>query len=130
MQKKSLTGKGVSTPSGPYSQAILVEAKRTLHIAGQVPVDENGTLVGPGDIYAQTRKVFSNIQALCEAAGASLKNLVFLNIYVTDIRFRTAITEVRNELLKSPYPAATMVQIASLASEDWLVEIDALAALD
>ncbi len=130
MKKESIIGKGVSVPGAPYSQGLLVEAKRMLYIAGQVPVDENGNLVGKGDPEAQTRKVFANIQAQCEAAGGSLENLVFVNIYLTDMRFRPAVTQVRNELLKPPFPAATMVQICSLADENWLVEIDAVAALD
>ena len=130
MTKQPVLGEGVSNPSAPYSQALLVEGKRTLHISGQVPVDENGVLIGKGDPEAQTRKVFANIQALCESAGGTLENVVFLNMYVTDIRYRTAITTVRNELLSPPYPAATMVQIGALADENWLVEIDALAVLD
>lgn len=130
MTRQTLNAPGVSTPSAPYSQALLVEAKRMLYIAGQVAVDEDGSLVGRGDPEAQTRKVFANIQALCEAAGGSLENIVFLNMYVTDMRFRSAITKVRNELLRPPYPAATMVQVGGLADENWLVEIDAVAALD
>ena len=130
MDKKAIIAKGVSQPAGPYSQAVIVEAGRTLHVSGQVPVDDSGTLIGKGDIEAQTRKVFSNIQALCEAAGGSLDNIVFLNIYLTDMRFRPVVTDVRNEILKAPYPAATMVQIGSLADENWLIEIDAVVALD
>jgi len=130
MDKQVVIGSGVSRPSAPYSQALLVAAKRQLYISGQVPVDENGDLVGKGDIEAQTRKVFANIQALCEAAGGTLDNVVFLRMYLTDMRFRPAITEVRNELLRAPYPAATMVQVSGLASEDWLVEIEAIVALD
>ena len=130
MNKKAITADGVSQPSGPYSQAVVSESRRTLHIAGQVPVDGTGTLIGKGDIEAQTRKVFSNIQALCEAAGGSLDNVVFLNIYLTDMRFGPVVTDVRNELLRAPYPAATMVQIGALADENWLIEIDAVVALD
>ncbi len=130
MVKEAIIGEGVSTPAAPYSQALVVEARRMLYISGQVPVDENGNLIGKGDPEAQTRKVFANIQSLCEAAGGSLENIVFLNMYLTDMRFRSAVTHVRNEILKPPYPAATMVQIGCLADESWLVEIDAVAALD
>ena len=130
MDKKAIIAEGVSQPAGPYSQALIVEARRTLHISGQVPVDDSGRLIGKGDIEAQTRKVFSNIQALCQATGGSLDNIVFLNIYLTDMRFRPVVTDVRNDILKAPYPAATMVQIGSLADENWLIEIDAVVALD
>ena len=130
MTKEPIMGKGVAASGAPYSQAILTEAKKTLYIAGQVPVDENGNLVGRGDVEAQTRKVFGNIQALCEAAGGSLNNVVSVTIYVTDMRFRPIITKVRKEILEQPYPTATLVQIDALADENWLVEIDAVAALD
>ena len=130
MTKKAVIGRGVSRPSAPYSQALLVEAKRNPYISGQVPVDEAGNLIGRGDVAAQARKVFANIQALCEAAGASLDDVVFLRMYLTDMRFRGAITEVRDELLGEPYPAATMVQVSALADENWLVEVEAIVALD
>ena len=58
------------------------------------------------------------------------RNVAALNIYVTDIRFRETITKVRREILKAPYPATTLVEVSSLASEDWLVEIDGVAGLD
>ena len=130
MKKEPVLGAGMSQPSAPYSLALRVQAKEMLYIAGQVPTDGDGNLVGAGDIEAQTRQVFGNIQALLEAAGASFRNVVFLNMYVTDMRFRETVTKVRNEVLEPPFPAATMVQIGSLASEDWLVEVDAVAALD
>lgn len=130
MAKQIVKATGVSAPSAPYSQALVVEARRTLHISGQVPVDQAGSLVGRGDAEAQTVKVFQNIRAICEAAGGSLDSLVFLRIYLTDMRFRQAVTKVRNEVLMPPYPAATMVQVDSLADENWLVEIEAEAALD
>ncbi len=130
MNKTPVHAKGVSRPSSPYSQALTVEAKRTLYISGQVPVDEDGSLLGAGDIEAQTRAVIGNIQAICEAEGASLNNIVFWTIYLTDIRHRPIVTEVRADVLEEPYPATTMVQVAGLAVENWMIEIDAIVALD
>ncbi len=130
MKKEPLLGAGMSQPAAPYSMALRVQANEMLYIAGQGPTAGDGSIVGAGDIEAQVRQVFANIQSLLEAAGASFNNVVFMNMYVTDIRFRETITMVRNEILEAPFPAATMVQIGSLASTDWLVEIDAIAALD
>ena len=93
-------------------------------------LDENGNLVGKGDIEAQSRKVYANIEALCVAAGGTLANVAHLNMYVTDIRYRAVVTGIRNEIFEAPYPTATMVQIGSLSGEDWLVEIDAIAVFD
>ena len=130
MNKTSVHAEGVSRPSSPYSQALVVEARRTLYVSGQVPTDEDGTLVGKGDIEIQTRKVIGNIQALCQAEGGGLDNIVFWTIYLTDIRYRPVVTKVRSELLTEPYPATTMVQVGGLADENWLIEIDAIVALE
>ena len=130
MSKKPIAAEGVSVPTAPYSQALEVTSLRTLHISGQVPVDGDGNLVGRGDIEKQASQVFANIRAICDAGGASLDDVVFLRIYLTDMGFRPAITRIRNELLKPPYPAATMVQISALADEAWMVEIEAVVALD
>ena len=131
MKKETILGEGVCPPFSNFSQGLMVDGvKRVLFIAGQFPVDENGELVGKGDIEAQSRKVYANIEALCKAAGGSLENVAHLNMYVTDIRFRAVVTGIRNEIFAPPYPTATMVQIGSLSGEDWLVEIDAIAVFD
>lgn len=120
---------GVAAPTAPYSHALVVEAGRLLFISGQGPVDAQGNLVGAGDLRAQVRQVYANIQALLEAAGGTMANVVELTTYVLDISQRSIITEVRQELLHSPYPTSTMVEISKLAFDDWLVEISAVAAL-
>ncbi|MBI3972396.1 MAG: RidA family protein [Chloroflexi bacterium] len=120
---------GVAATTAPYSHALIVEAGRLLFISGQGPVDANGDVVGIGDPHAQVRQVFANIQALVEAAGGSLADIVELTAYLRDMSYRSIITEVRKELLKAPYPTATMVEISKLAFDDWLVEISAVTAL-
>jgi 2-iminobutanoate/2-iminopropanoate deaminase len=130
MTKASVLGKGMTAPTAPYSLAIESRGTRTLQISGQVPVDPAGNLVGKGDIAAQTVQVFENLKSLVEAAGGTMDSIVKLGVYVTDIRYRDAITEVRRRYLKAPFPAATMVEISRLVSPDWLVEIEAVAVLD
>ena len=119
----------VPAPSAPYSQALAVQASRWVFVAGQVPVDAEGRIVGPGDPRAQIRQAFANVQALVEAAGGSLANVVELTIYLRDMAHRPLVTDVRHELLRPPYPATTMVEVSRLAADDWLVEISAVAAL-
>jgi reactive intermediate/imine deaminase len=119
----------VPAPSAPYSQALAVQASRWVFVAGQVPVDAEGRIVGPGDPRAQIRQAFANVQALVEAAGGSLANVVELTIYLRDMAHRPLVTDVRHELLRLPYPATTMVEVSRLAADDWLVEISAVAAL-
>ena len=119
----------VSPPVGPYSHGLLVQGGRLLFLSGQGPIDRDGQLVGPGDIAAQARQVFANLQALVEAAGGTLASIVELNIFVRDIAGRAAISDLRRALFQPPYPATTMVEISRLAIEEWLVEISAVAVV-
>lgn len=119
----------VAPTTAPYSHALIVEAGRLLFISGQGPVDADGRVVGIGDPQAQVRQVFANIQALVEAAGGSLANIVELTAYLRDMSYRAIITEVRRELLRAPYPTATMFEVNKLAVDEWLVEISAVAAI-
>ena len=128
----AVEGAAVPTPTVPYSQAVTVdvaEPARLIFVSGQGPVDERGATVGGDDPAAQARQVFANIQSLLQAAGAALSDVVELNIYVRDIAYRAALIEVRQALLRPPYPATTMVAISGLAFPDWLLEISATAVV-
>ena len=127
MQKRVILTDKVAPPLGAYSHAIRVGD--LLFIAGQVAVDRNGNLVGKGDSAAQTRQAMENIQALLEAAGATFENVVKMNIYVLNMADREAMGKARLPFLKQPYPTSTLVEVRQLASPDYLVEIEAVAAL-
>lgn len=127
MQRQVIRTDKVSPPLGSYSHAIQVGD--LLFIAGQVAVDREGKLVGKGDSAAQTRQAMENIQALLEAAGATFENVVKLNIYVTNMADRDAMGKARLPFLSKPYPTSTLVEVRQLASPDFLVEIEAVAAL-
>lgn len=124
-------------PKVPYSHALVVEAGRLVFISGQGPSDARGGVVGvlrAGEdvewaVTAQTRQAFSNVQALVEAAGGSLADIVELTIYLRDMGHRPIVSQVRAEILSEPYPTTTMVEISRLAFDDWLIEISAIAAI-
>lgn len=120
----------VPTPRTAYSQAVLAEGSRVLYISGQVPVDREGQLVGPGDFRAQTHQVFSNLTAQLQAAGADWSQVVKLTVLMTDIANFPILNEVRQEYLQPPFPAATTAAVSALVSPDWLIEIEATAVLD
>src|SRR4051812_15428967 len=84
---------GVAETTAPYSHALIVEAGRLVFISGQGPVDASGNVVGIGDPRAQVRQVFANLQALVEAAGGSLADIVELTAYLRDMSYRSIITE-------------------------------------
>ena len=103
---------------------------QTIYVAGQLPYDGNGNLVGIGDIKAQTRRVLENVRTVVEAGGGTMDDVVKLTVFVTDVRFREAYGEVRTEFFGPNPPASTLVQISNLAVPGALIEIEAVAALD
>lgn len=115
-----------------FSQAIIVPANaRVLVVGGQNAVDENGEVVGKGDIAAQTTKALDNLITVLEAAGASLDSLIRLGIYIradADIRAGFGAWMARAKTIKNP-PAITGIKVAGLAHPDFLIEIEATAIL-
>ena len=122
---------GVPTPKGPYSQAVSVCDRRLVFISGQVPEDENGNLVGAGDLEAQTRQVFRNLGRILEAERGSLADIVKIGVFLVDAGPASyeMLGRVRRELFGERFPASTMVEVKRLVSPEWLVEIEAWAAL-
>ena len=116
---------GVATPTG-YSHAV-VKPGNPVFIAGQVAQDRDGNLVGRGDPQAQAKQVWANLATMCEALGATLADIVKITVYTTDLAYRPAIGEARSEAYPDGnLPASTFVVISSLASPDYLVEIEAV----
>jgi reactive intermediate/imine deaminase len=112
---------------GPYSQAV--RTGNTVYFSGQIPLDPaTGELV-TGDISFQTRRVFENLKAVCEAAGGSLADIVRVGIYLTDLGNFAAVNTVMAEYFKEPYPARSTIGVASLPRGAH-VEIDAILQLD
>src|SRR5690606_5581630 len=97
---------------GTYSQAVKVN--NTVYLSGQIPLDpQTMTLVG-GDFAAQARQVFQNLQAVCEAANGSLKDIVKLNLYLTDLSNFAIVNEVMGEFFQAPFPARAAVGVKEL----------------
>ena len=109
----------------------VIKAGNTVYVAGQVAMDQDGQIVGRGDVTAQATQVFENLQIALAAAGTNLSHLVRITIYATDAGFRDPIRDVRCRYLGSPDPVtSTFVVVAGLARPELLVEIDAIAVLD
>ncbi len=101
-----------------------------IFVSGQTPLDEQLRFVGAGDIVAQTRQIFANMTRILSKAGGTLRDIVWLQFFVTDISQRTRITPLRRELFGEHRPSATLVEIGKLAIPEMLIEIDALAVLE
>src|SRR5438046_3015975 len=111
-----------------YSQGIKVTGAQTiLFLAGQVAYDDKGLPAHRGDIVAQARAVFRSIKAQVEAGGGTMASIVKINTYLTDVRHRTELIPVREEVFGKKGPASTLVAVAALAQPEWLIAADAIA---
>jgi 2-iminobutanoate/2-iminopropanoate deaminase len=121
----------VSTPSapaaiGPYSQAI--SAGGFLFVSGQIPLDPATGAMVEGDLAAQTRRVFQNLEAILAAAGLTFDHVVRTTVYLADMNDFPAMNEVYGTYFSAPAPARATVQAARLP-RDARVEIDLIASL-
>jgi len=97
---------------GTYSQAIKVN--NTVYLSGQIPLEPTSMQMVDGDMRAQIVQVFENLSAVCEAAGGSLKDIVKLNVFLTDLAHFALVNEVMAQYFVQPYPARAAVGVASL----------------
>jgi len=122
----------LGTPPG-YSQIVDVRASRLVFIAGQTALDSAGAVVGKGDFAAQAAQVFKNLGTALQAAGCTASNLVKLTVFLRDMGDLAAYREARNRFFAtvSPpaAPAITLVEVSKLYGPDFLIEIEAVAAI-
>ncbi|MFF7974915.1 Rid family hydrolase [Streptomyces sp. NPDC007905] len=114
-------------PSDGYTH-VVTGPGRLAAVAGQMPFDEKGDLVGEGDPAAQARQIFENMRGCLAAAGLTFDDVIKLTYYVTDIAHVPAVLAVRDEFIdpRRP-PASTVVQVVALYRPDLLLEVDAFA---
>jgi 2-iminobutanoate/2-iminopropanoate deaminase len=113
-----------------YSQVVVVEeGRRMIFLAGQIARDENGQLVGKGDMRAQIEKVGENIKNALEAVGAGLDDIVKTTTYVTDIEEYFKHADARLRYFASAAPTSTTIEVRRLAGPDYLVEVEAMAVV-
>jgi reactive intermediate/imine deaminase len=118
----------LATPPG-YTHVVAVTNARMIYVAGQVALDPAGHLVGPGDFRAQATQVFENLKAALEAVGTDFDDVIKLNIYVLDMAHLPILREIRDAYVNTQrLPASTAVQVSRLAREEFLLEIEAVAA--
>ena len=120
----------LSAPRGYSHVAVVPPGSRLVYVSGQVPLDKDGKLVGPGDIRVQAEQVFSNLKLALAAAGASFADVVKINWYVTDTSKLQDLRDVRDKFVNTANPpASTLVEVRRLFREDVLVEVEAVAAI-
>jgi enamine deaminase RidA (YjgF/YER057c/UK114 family) len=114
-------------PGPGYSHAVTGRG-RWVAISGQVALDEQGQLVGAGDLEAQARQVFANLDRALAAAGASFTDVIKLSFYLTDISQIAVVRPVRDEWVDTARPpASTAVQVGALFMPGLMIEVEAWA---
>lgn len=120
-------------PVTAYSHVVVAKPGRIIFIAGQVATDKDGKLVGKDDLKAQAVQVFANLKIALAAAGATFDDVVkinwFIKAYKPDVL--PTLREVRSAYFNknAPPPASTLVGVMSLAQEDYLLEVEAVAVV-
>jgi len=123
----------ITTDPDPYKPFRLSQGYRAgelLFISGQAAVGDDGEIVAPGDFDAQAERAFANLERALEAGGSSLRNVLKVTIFLTDMSNFDKIVDLRGRYFSPPYPADTIVEVRSLYSKDALIEIEAIAVVD
>jgi enamine deaminase RidA (YjgF/YER057c/UK114 family) len=126
---RHLNPPGLSTPTG-YTHVVAPQRGRLVFIAGQVAADAKGNVVGKGDFTAQTKQVYENLRTAVTAAGATMADVAKINVYVTDVSQISTMREIRQQYFSNNPPASTLVQVVALARPEYMIEIEAIVAVE
>ena len=116
-----------------FSQVVIARGDRQVFIAGQCAVNEQGQVVGEGDLAAQTGQIMKNIERALSESGGTFDNLVRMTIYVVDYgpEKRAIMQAVRDRFIDAKAgPASTLIVVSKLVDERFLVEIEAQAIIE
>lgn len=111
---------------GPFSQGI--QDRNTIYVSGQGPVDPETNEIVSENVQEQTIQTLVNIEAILQAAGTSLDNVIKATIYVMDMNNYGKINDIYSDYMSSPFPARTAVEVSDLPI-DIEVEIDVIASV-
>ena len=126
MAKEIISTEKAPQAIGTYSQAVKTGS--TVYLSGQIPLIPETMEMVDGDIKQQIHRVFQNLQAVANAAGGDLSDVVKLNIFLTDLTDFPQVNEVMAEYFQQPYPARAAVVVAALPRAAG-VEMDAIMVL-
>lgn len=128
MTKEFLNPEPFTHANRPY--AMAVKAGKLIFLSGQLGIEfVNGErrVVAPGNAERQIEQIFTNMSAVLSEAGASLHDICWIQIFVTDMEDRLRMDAVRRRFFGENLPAATMVEVSKLALPGTVVEVNAIA---
>ena len=133
MDRQYVNPKALGTPPRFYSHAVSIEGPAKLvYVSGQVSMDQDGKVVGVGDMRAQSEQVFKNLTQVLRAAGAGWDDVIKMNSYMVGLNAENvaAYREGRSSHLKAKRPpASTLVVVTSLVQPELLLEVEVVAAI-
>jgi 2-iminobutanoate/2-iminopropanoate deaminase len=122
--------RGTWQKSRAFSPAIVTEGGRIVWIAGHTgQKDSDGNSLA-GNFEAQAYQTFRNIEATLKEAGATLKDIVTVTVFLSDARNTTRMTEIRAELFGSDFPASAAITVTGFADPTMLIEIQGIAVIE
>jgi enamine deaminase RidA (YjgF/YER057c/UK114 family) len=119
-------------PRHGYTHAVVTKPGKLIFLSGQVANDPSGQLVGKGDLKAQTDQVFANLKTALAATGATFNDVVKITWYIKGYKpdDLPVLRGVRDKYVNTAQPpASTLIGVASLFQEDYLLEVDAIAVV-
>jgi enamine deaminase RidA (YjgF/YER057c/UK114 family) len=131
MAKHQIRGSSATGPGAAhFSPAVAIEARGVLvFISAMTARRPDGTVAGVGDVEAQARQVCENLKEALTAAGGTMKDVCRVDVYLRSMGDRERVNNVRREFFGTPPPASSVIEVARLASPEFLVEISAIALI-
>jgi reactive intermediate/imine deaminase len=123
MNKSFIATADAPAAIGTYSQAVKVG--QTTYLSGQIPLIPESMALVEGNIEAEVRQAFTNLQAVCEAAGGSLNHLAKVNVFLTDLTHFPVVNQVMEQFFEEPFPARAAIGVAELP-KGARVEVDGI----
>jgi reactive intermediate/imine deaminase len=123
MGKTAIRTDSAPAAIGAYSQAISVDG--LLFVSGQIPLDPETMEIVGGGSEVQIRRAFSNLSGVCQAADATLNDIVRLTVYLADLKDFPLVNQAMEDLFEKPYPARAALQVAALP-KGASIEVDAI----
>ena len=117
MSKRIIHTQEAPAAVGPYSQAVAAPAGQLVFLSGQIGLVPGTGVMVSEDFETQVRQAFANMQAVIEAAGGRLENIVKLTLFLTDLKQFHIVNSIMAELIPEPFPARSTVGVSSLPKE-------------
>lgn len=127
MAKSIISTADAPAAIGTYSQAV--RSGSTVYISGQIPLDPGTMEVVEGDFRDQCDRVFRNLEAVAEAAGGSMQDMLKLTIYLVDLGNFAQVNETMARYVPEPFPARAAIEVSALP-KGVQIEIDAIMEVD